>query len=81
MPTPTFGWEKAKYVINRNSWNKYEIYAYNSHIRLKLNGKVTVDTKDDQSNSGVIAFQLHRGKSMKVNFRNVKIKPLAFEER
>lgn len=76
MPTPAAGWEKAKDIVRTGDWNHYEIYAKGSHIRLKLNGKVTIDAHDDQASSGVIAFQLHRGDPMEVRFRNIKIKPL-----
>ena len=76
MPTPTTGWEQAKDIVRKNGWNHYEIYARGPHIRLTLNGKVTVDTRDEKASTGVIAFQLHDGKPMQVRFRNIKIKPL-----
>ena len=76
MPTPTTGWEQAKYVVREDGWNHYEIQARGSHIRLTLNGKVTIDTRDEKASAGVIAFQLHEGKPMQVRFRNIKIKPL-----
>ena len=76
MPTPTTGWEQAKDVVRKEGWNHYEIYARGSHIRLTLNGKVTIDTHDHKASTGVIAFQLHEGKPMEVRFRNIKIKPL-----
>lgn len=73
---PTTGWEQAKDAVRKDGWNHYEIYARGSHIRLTLNGKVTIDTQDNQASSGVLAFQLHEGKPMEVRFRNIKIKPL-----
>ena len=76
MPTPTTGWEQAKDVVREDGWNHYEIQARGSHIRLTLNGKVTIDTRDEKASAGVIAFQLHEGKPMEVRFRNIKIKPL-----
>ena len=76
MPTPSAGWEKAKSAVRDKDWNQYEIYAKGSHVRLKLNGVVTIDMHDDKTASGVIGFQLHTGKPMEVRFRGIKIKPL-----
>ena len=76
MPTPGAGWEKAKNIVRAKDWNRYEIYAKGSHIRLTLNGVVTIDTWDDKTSSGVIGLQLHTGDAMEVRFRGIKIKPL-----
>ncbi len=76
MPAPSAGWEKAKNIVRAKDWNQYEIYAKGSHIRLTLNGVVTIDTRDDKSSSGVIGFQLHTGDPMEVHFRGIKIKLL-----
>ena len=76
MPAPSAGWEKAKSIVRAKDWNQYEIYAKGSHIRLTLNGVVTIDTRDDKSSSGVIGFQLHTGDPMEVHFRGIKIKLL-----
>ena len=76
MPAPSVGWEKAKNIVRAKDWNQYEIYAKGSHIRLTLNGVVTIDTHDDKTSSGVIGFQLHTGDPMEVRFRGIKIKPL-----
>ena len=76
MPTPGAGWEKAKNIVRAKDWNQYEIYFKGSHIRLTLNGVVTIDTHDERTSSGVIGFQLHMGDPMEVRFRGIKIKPL-----
>ncbi len=71
------GWTgKGQTVVRPAKWNHYEIYCMGDHIKLTLNGLVTVDTQDDMVREGVIAFQLHRGRPMSVAFRNIKIKPL-----
>lgn len=71
------GWTgKGATVVRPAKWNHYEIYCRGDHIKLTLNGLVTVDTHDDMAQEGVIAFQLHRGPPMSVAFRNIKIKPL-----
>jgi hypothetical protein len=77
MKTPDEGWLKAKPVVDMHGWNHYEIFAQGDHIRLTLNGVVTIDTHEGKSRSGVIALQLHGGKPMKVEFREIKIKTLA----
>ncbi len=71
------GWTgKGQTVVRPTKWNHYEIYCRGDHIKVTLNGLVTVDTQDDMYREGVIAFQLHRGRPMSVTFRNIKIKPL-----
>jgi hypothetical protein len=57
-----------------HDWNSYEILAQGHHIRLTLNGVVTIDTTENQSSEGVIALQLHMGKPMRVEFRTIRIK-------
>jgi len=74
MKTPDEGWQKAKDVVRMHDWNSYEILAQGHHIRLTLNGLVTIDTTETQSSDGVIALQLHMGKPMRVEFRSMRIK-------
>ena len=76
MKTPDEGWQKAKSVVDMHGWNRYEILAQGDHIRLTLNGTVTIDSHEYKSRSGVIAFQLHGGNPMKVEFRNIRLRRL-----
>jgi len=76
MKTIDEGWQKAKDLLRVGDWNGYEILAQGSRIRLTFNGQVTIDTEDHESPTGVIGFQLHTGDPMKVEFRNIKLKPL-----
>ena len=76
MKTTDEGWQKAKDILREGDWNDYEILAQGSRIRLTFNGRVTIDTEDTESPSGIIGFQLHTGDPMKVEFRNIKLKPL-----
>jgi len=76
MKAPDEGWLKAKSVVDMHGWNHYEILAQGDHIRLKLNGVVTIDTHDGKSRSGVIALQLHGGPPMNVEFRDMKLRKL-----
>ena len=59
-------------------WNQYEITLDGTRIMVKLNGKTTVDAKDDRFTSGTIALQANGpgGKGGVINFRNIKIRPL-----
>ena len=71
------GWAgKGENLVKTGNWNRYEIYCKGDHIRLTLNGVVTVDLTDEMASEGVIALQLHRGAPMQVWYRNVKIKRL-----
>ena len=76
MNTPTEGWLKGKTVVRVGDWNDYEIYAEGNHIRLTLNGLVTIDTRYSEASDGVIAIQLHSGKPMEIRLRNIRIKEL-----
>lgn len=53
-------------------WNAYEITADGTHLTVRLNGTLTVDTEDDTYSRGPIALQ--RGAGV-VIFRNVQIRP------
>ena len=76
MATPDEGWQRAKDVVLRQQWNRYEILAEGDRVRLTLNGKVTFDGTDDKTGSGIIAIQLHRGPAMQIECRNIRIKEL-----
>lgn len=76
MKTPDEGWRKAKAVLRLRDWNDYEILADGPRIRLTFNGVVTIDTRDTKAADGIIALQLHGGEPMRVEFRDLKIKPL-----
>ena len=71
------GWkDKAEKVVKNADWNSVEIYAKGEDIRITINGLVTAELKDSSKLSGIIAFQVHRGPAMKVEFRNTRIKEL-----
>lgn len=76
MKTPDQGWLIGKSVVHHQGWNTYEILADGDHIRLTLNGVVTLDLHDNHASTGVIALQMHAGPEMRVEFRNIKIKVL-----
>jgi hypothetical protein len=67
--------------IKTNGWNDYVIIAQGNHLQHFINGRQTVDVLDEQAlaaaKSGILAFQIHAGPPMKVQFKNVRIKSLS----
>jgi len=66
-------------VLKKSDWNEYTIRAEGDHITLKINGVTTADYKEadaDIARSGIVALQVHSGGPMRVDFRNIRIKPL-----
>jgi hypothetical protein len=66
--------------INVNGWNDYVVIAKGNHLQQWINGKQTIDVTDEQESkaakSGILAFQIHAGPEMQVQFKNVRIKKL-----
>jgi hypothetical protein len=54
-------------------WNTYEIYAKGPEITVKLNGVVTVSTRDSRSAEGRIGLQFNAGP---IKFRKLLVKEL-----
>ncbi len=71
--------EVSKYY-KPGQWNEYTIVADGPHIKLMINGHVTVDyyEKDPKrgAKEGIIAFQLHTGPPMEIRFKDIRIKEL-----
>jgi hypothetical protein len=67
-------------AINVNGWNDYVVIAKGNHLQHFINGKQTADIVDEQeakaAKSGILAFQIHGGPPMKIQFKNVRIKSL-----
>ena len=66
--------------IKKEDWNEYVIMAKGNHLTQKINGHPTVDVTDEQSDkakkNGVLAFQLHVGPPMIVQFKDILLKEL-----
>jgi hypothetical protein len=62
----------------KSDWNDYVIIARGNHLQHFINGYQTIDVTDNDPNgraaSGLLALQLHQGKPMLVEFKNVRIK-------
>ena len=69
----------VKQVLRKGDWNDYEVRSENGRIRIKLNGKQTVDYTEPDANipqSGRIAFQIHGGGKAEVSFKDVRLTQL-----
>lgn len=67
-------------AIKKGDWNDYVIIAKGNHLQHFINGNMTADIVDNdpkkQALSGILAFQIHGGPPMKIQFKNVRIKTL-----
>ena len=72
--------EAFKELMKVDDWNDIVIRAEGKHIRHYLNGRLILDfTDNDPTRSlskGVVALQLHQGKPMWAEFRNIRLKSL-----
>jgi len=63
---------------NNEDWNDFTVIAKGNQITEILNGNVTVEVTDNQKEKrrmkGLIAFQIHQGPPMKIQFKDVRIK-------
>ena len=69
--------ESLRDLIKIDDWNQSVIVAKGNHIRHYLNGKLIVDFTDKSPQktrlSGLLALQLHQGKPMWVEFKEIKL--------
>lgn len=67
-------------LFKLNDWNEVTIRAKGKNIQHFMNGKLILDFTDNDPvlalSEGVIALQLHAGKPMWAEFRNIRIKDL-----
>jgi len=69
--------EDIQAAIIPADWNEYKIVAKGGHLQHFINGKQTVDVTDksaDGAKKGVLAFQLHAGEPMTVQFKDIILK-------
>jgi 3-keto-disaccharide hydrolase len=65
--------------VNKDGWNEYVITANGPNLKQELNGFTTVDyteKPDKGATEGIIAFQLHAGPKMQIEFKDVEIREL-----
>ena len=67
-------------VYKKEDWNTYRIVCRGPEITLYLNGVMMCQATDNAAagaaSSGVIAFQMHPGPPMKVQMKNIVLKPM-----
>jgi len=71
--------KKTAKHIKKGDWNDYRILCQGKRLRFWINGYQTVnytEKKDSARKKGVIAFQLHVGPPMKVQFKDIFLKEL-----
>jgi hypothetical protein len=68
-----------KKLFKLDDWNDVRIVAKGKHIQHYMNGRLVLDFTDSDEQAlteGVLALQLHAGKPMWAEFKNVRIKEL-----
>ena len=71
--------EDFQELMKVDEWNDVIIIAKGRQIRHYLNGKLVLDFTDDEKHAlteGVLALQLHQGKPMWAEFKNIRIRDL-----
>ena len=72
--------EEIGAAIKKKDWNDYVIIAKGNHLQQFINGKQTIDVVDQEqgkaAKAGVLAFQIHAGPPMIVQFKNVRLKTI-----
>ena len=66
--------EEIQAAVKKDDWNELRIVVKGNHIQQFINGKLTVDVTDETAEGakkGVLAFQLHAGSPMQVQFKDI----------
>jgi hypothetical protein len=67
-------------LFKLDKWNEVVIIAKGTHLRHYMNGRLVMDCVDNHPSlahaTGILAFQLHAGKPMFAEFKDVRIKEL-----
>jgi hypothetical protein len=60
----------------KGEWISYKIKCVGDHLQIFINGKQTVDYKDDVDAKGYLGLQHHGEKGQTYRFRNIRIKEI-----
>jgi hypothetical protein len=67
-------------LFKLNEWNDVVIIARGAHLQHYMNGRLIMDCTDNHPKAalrdGILAFQLHAGQPMFVEFKDVRFKEL-----
>ena len=69
--------EEYSKLFKVDEWNDVIIIAKGRHIQHYMNGRLVLDFQDAKKNAlleGILALQLHAGKPMWTEFKNIRIK-------
>jgi hypothetical protein len=58
--------------LKPGQWNTYDVEVRGDRFRIRLNGQLTLDTRDTKSTEGVIGFQCQIDNP--ISFRNIRIR-------
>jgi len=73
--------EKGRKAYKHSEWNKYVIAAQGDRIYVRLNDVTTVSFPDNMAIKGVIALQVHSGKTpVKVRWKDIGIGDLGYRQ-
>jgi hypothetical protein len=68
--------DEVQAAILADDWNEYKVIVIGNRIRQFINGRATVDVTDETAEAatkGVLAFQLHAGSPMQIQFKDVTL--------
>ncbi|MGZ0169000.1 MAG: 3-keto-disaccharide hydrolase [Planctomycetales bacterium] len=69
--------EEYSKLFKVDEWNDVIIIAKGRHIQHYMNGRLVLDFQDAEKNAlleGILALQLHAGKPMWTEFKNIRVK-------
>ncbi len=65
--------------INPKDWNDYHVRFIGNHLVVTINGAKMSELVDDgpeAASSGILAFQLHQGPPMRIEFKDIHLKQI-----
>lgn len=68
--------------IKPGDWNDYHVSFRGNHLVVTINGEVMselVDARPEAPAEGIIAFQLHQGPPMRIEFKDIHLKAIEGE--
>ena len=77
IPKKGYVWKApdAPKLVKDGDWNKIRIEAKGTHFKIWLNGVLVNEHESEDFNEpGPIGLQIHPGKKMKIEFRNIRAK-------
>ena len=73
--------DELQALIKKDDWNEYVVVARGNHLTHKINGRVMIETRDEQTEkralSGVLGLQLHHSYPQTIQFKNIRLRKLS----